>query len=74
MELQKDLIITLENKNYFVANTTFYENNTYAYLVNISEENDYIYVKYLKENSSVEVVDDSDLIGKIAPELANGIE
>ena len=74
MELQKDLIITLENKNYFVINTTIYENDTYAYLVNISEENDYIYVKYLKENSSVEIVDDSDFIKKIAPELVKGIE
>ena len=73
MELQKDLIITLENRNYFVINTVLYQNDIYAYLVNIIEEDDYIYVKYIKENSSVEVISDSDLIKKIAPELLKGI-
>jgi len=74
MELQKDLIITLENKDYFVVNTALYENSTYAYLLNLKEEDDYIYVKYIKETSSVEIIEDNDLIKKIAPELIKGID
>ena len=73
IELQKDLIVTLEEKNYFVINIATYKNETYAYLVNVSEDDDYIYVKYLKESSSVEIIYDEELIKKIAPELVKGI-
>ena len=73
MELQKDLIITLENKNYFVINTTIIQNETYAYLVNTSEDDDYIYVKYLRDETSIEIINDSEIIKKIAPKLLNGI-
>jgi len=73
MELQKDLIITLENKDYFVVNTALYENNIYAYLLNLKED-DYMYVKYIKETSNVEIIEDNELIKKIAPELIKNID
>lgn len=74
MTLEKDLIITLNNKNYYVISTTVYENTQYAYLVNISEEDDYIYVKVLKAESSVEILTAPELINVIAPMLLKNVD
>lgn len=69
MNLEKDLIITLEDGNeYYIISTAMYNNEKYAYLMNMKEDNDYIYVKEINspEGLQIKLVTDEELIKKIA--------
>ena len=62
MNLEKDFIITLEDGN------EYYENEKYAYLMNMKNDNDYIIAKEIKniEGIQVQAIADRDLIQKLA--------
>lgn len=69
MNLEKDFIITLEDGNeYYVISTIIYDNEKYAYLMNMKKDNDYIIAKEIKNVNGVQVqaIADKDLIQKIA--------
>ena len=69
MNIEKDLIITLEDGNeYYIISTAIYNNEKYAYLMNMKQDNDYIYVKEIKSDNGLQVqrITDKELIKKIS--------
>lgn len=69
MNIEKDLIITLEDGNeYYIISTAIYNNEKYAYLMNMKQDNDYIYAKEVKTDDGLQIqrVVDEDLIKKIS--------
>ncbi|MBE6152998.1 MAG: hypothetical protein E7166_02050 [Firmicutes bacterium] len=69
MNLEKDYIITLEDgQEYYVISTAIYNNEKYAYLMNMKEENYYVYAKEIKTDDGIQVqpILDEQLIQKIA--------
>lgn len=69
MNLEKDLIITLESgEEYYVISTAIYENEKYAYLMNMKEDNYYVYAKEIKTEDGIKVqaIMDETLINKIS--------
>ena len=78
MQLVSDLVITFENnKDYFVTCTTTYNNDVYAYLLDLSDEDNHLYVKQIKTNNTnelkLEIIVNKDIINKISPLLYNAI-
>ncbi len=76
MSLEKDLIITLEDQEqYYVISTALYNNEKYAYLMNMNKEEHYIYVKEIKTSDGIQIqtITDKDLIAKIALYLQKGV-
>lgn len=56
MSLEKDIIITLDDgEEYYVISTAVYNNEKYAYLMNMKKDNYYVYAKELKTNDGIEV-------------------
>ena len=69
MTLEKDLIITLEDgTEYYVISTVVYDNEKYAYLMNMKKDNEDIFAKEIKSVNGVQVqaIADKDLIQKLA--------
>ena len=69
MSIEKDLIITLEDgEEYYVISTAIYNNEKYAYLMNMKENNYYVYAKEIKTPDGIQVqaILDEELINKIA--------
>lgn len=69
MSLEKDLIITLEDgEEYYVISTAMYNNEKYAYLMNMKRDNYYVYAKEIRTNDGIQVqaILDKDMIQKIA--------
>jgi len=69
MTLEKDYIITLDDgQEYYVISTAIYNNEKYAYLMNMNENNYYVYAKEIKtaEGIQVQPILDEELINKIA--------
>ena len=69
MSLEKDLIITLEDgEEYYVISTAMYNNEKYAYLMNMKKDNYYVYAKEIKttDGTQVQAILDKELIQKIA--------
>lgn len=69
MSIEKDLIITLEDgEEYYVISTAIYNNEKYAYLMNMKENNYYVYAKEIKTSDGIQVqaILDEELINKIA--------
>lgn len=74
--LEKEYIITLEDgEEYYVVSTTMYNNEKYAYLMNMKEDNYYVFAKELKTNDGikVEAILDQETIQKILPYLQKEI-
>ena len=74
--LEKEYIITLEDgEEYYVISTTVYNNEKYAYLMNMKEDNYYVFAKELKTNEGikVEAILDQETIQKILPYLQKEI-
>ena len=70
--LEKEYIITLEDgEEYYVVSTTMYNNEKYAYLMNMKQDNYYVFAKELNTNEGikVEAVLDQETIQKILPYL-----
>lgn len=69
MKLEKDLIITLEDgSEYYVISTAEYNNERYAYLMNMNEDNYYVYAKEINDNGVIKAqpILDKELIQKIS--------
>ena len=70
--LEKEYIITLEDgEEYYVVSTTMYNNEKYAYLMNMKQDNYYVFAKELNTNEGIQVeaVLDQETIQKILPYL-----
>ena len=70
--LEKEYIKTLEDgEEYYVVSTTMYNNEKYAYLMNMKQDNYYVFAKELNTNEGikVEAVLDQETIQKILPYL-----
>lgn len=70
--LEKEYIITLEDgEEYYVVSTTMYNNEKYAYLMNMKQDNYYVFAKELNTNEGikVEAILDQETIQKILPYL-----
>lgn len=66
--INKDMIITLDNKeSYFVGATTFHNNNKYGLIINVNKEKDYMVVKILNDNISK--VEDEEELSNLYPLL-----
>ena len=79
MQLRDDLILTFENnKKYFVICTTIYNNDLYAYLLDLSDEDNHIYVKQIKTDNEnelkLEQVINQNIIKEISPFLAKSLD
>ena len=69
MSLEKDFIITLEDgEQYYVISTAIYNNEKYAYLMNMNKDNYYVYAKEIKtaDGITVQAILDKELIAKIS--------
>ncbi|MBQ7141068.1 MAG: hypothetical protein IJO32_06165 [Bacilli bacterium] len=73
MIIEKNQIITLNNNiEYFVVNTIIYNNEKYALIININEDNDYLFVKQ-KRNQKLIIINDSKTIKDISNLLKDDI-
>ena len=66
--MEKDLIITLEDgQEYYVISVATYNNEKYAYLMNMKDNNHYIYVKEIRVDDiiKIEPIFDENIINKI---------
>ena len=74
MQIKNDLVLILEdNKSYFVVCTANYNDELYAYLLDLSDDDKHIYIKQLKTDNENEIklekITDSKIIDKISPLL-----
>lgn len=73
MNFKKNQIVSLDNnEKYFVANTHDYNDKTYALLINVNKDDDYMIVERTSE-SLLKLINDEDQLTMMAFFLQNNI-
>ena len=60
-------VIEIENKNYEVIKTIKYNNDKYAYIINIDNYSDTLFIKEIKKD--LEIINKKEILNKIIKEF-----